>query len=234
MRTLRGPMNAAQRKKFVLDFLPGIAFTVVAYLLFTVIRDIRDNFQVEIWADLGIEGQAIYTRTDSLIALAVLGMMSLLILVKNNFRAFALIHSMIISGCLLAGVSTLMFQAGMIDGTLWMISSGLGLYMSYIPYNAIFFERLIASYRQTGNIGFIMYIADSIGYLGSVSVLFVREFGFVNLSWAAFYQQAIVLSSLLAGGAVVFSLGYFTLKKIRLKNRTAQSTPLSDVSMSYP
>lgn len=233
-RTVRLPMDATQRKKFLLNFMPGIVFTVFAYLLFTVLRDLRDNFQVEIWVDLGVGGQDIYAKTDSVIALSVLAMMSLLILVKNNFRAFALIHTMIVAGCLLAGGSTFMFQRSMMGGTEWMILSGLGLYMAYIPYNAIFFERLIASYKHVGNIGFVMYVADSIGYMGSVSVLFIREFGFLSLSWGAFYQQAILISSLLAGVSVCLSLIYFTMKRINLKKAERIANTIRGTFITYP
>ncbi len=38
-----------------------------------------------------------------------------------------------------------------------MILVGLGLYTGYIPYNAIFFERLIAVFRMSGNVGFLIY-----------------------------------------------------------------------------
>ncbi|MFT2008228.1 DUF5690 family protein [Pontibacter sp. 13R65] len=234
MRTLRAPMNAAQRRAFLSDFLPGIILTVFAYLLFTVLRDIRDNFQVEIWSNLGFVNQDIYAKTDSVIAIIVLALMSLLILVRRNFVAFALIHVMILTGCLLAGISTFLYLQEALSGMNWMVISGLGLYMAYIPYNAIFFERLIASYHQAGNIGFIMYVADSTGYLGSVAVLFVREFAFVNLSWTAFFQHALLLCSLLAGLAVCFSLAYFYTKKVRIKDNTgtdAFSVPRGEVQI---
>lgn len=222
MRTMRAPMNAAQRRAFLSDFLPGIVLTVFAYLLFTVLRDMRDNFQIEIWTNLDIVNQDVYTKTDSLIALIVLALMSLLILVRSNFAAFALIHTMILTGCFLAGISTVLYRQEALSGMNWMILSGLGLYMAYIPYNAIFFERLIASYHHVGNIGFIMYVADATGYLGSVAVLLVREFAFVDLSWTAFFQHALLVCSFLAGLAVFFSLAYFYMKKVKMRNNAAR------------
>src|SRR5690606_39876408 len=62
--------------------------------------------------------------------------------------------------CIAAGMSTWLFVQGHIGGVAWMSISGLGLYMVYIPYNAIFFERLLATFRHRGNIGFVMYVAD--------------------------------------------------------------------------
>jgi hypothetical protein len=228
-------MNAAQRRAFLSDFLPGIILTVFAYLLFTVLRDIRDNFQVEIWANLGIVNQDVYTKSDSVIAIIVLALMSLLILVRSNFAAFALIHVMILTGCFLAGISTFLYWQEALSGMNWMILSGLGLYMAYIPYNAIFFERLIASYHHVGNIGFIMYVADSTGYLGSVAVLFVREFAFIDLSWTDFFQHALLICSFLAGLAVFFSLAYFYVKKVKMKKiaaRNAIAVPRREIQIT--
>ncbi|RYZ98362.1 MAG: hypothetical protein EOP47_19495 [Sphingobacteriaceae bacterium] len=142
LRTERTAMNATERRAFLLRFLPGIILTVIVYVLLTIMRDVRDNFEVEIWAGLGIKSNSIYTNIDSIISIAVLAGISLLILVKNNLKAFGIIHVFIICGCLLAGISTLLFEAGTIGPVTWMTLAGLGLYAGYVPYNAIFFERL--------------------------------------------------------------------------------------------
>ncbi|WEK34295.1 MAG: DUF5690 family protein [Candidatus Pseudobacter hemicellulosilyticus] len=213
LRTVRTSMDAAARRHFLRSFLPGLLFTIITYILLTILRDLRDNFEVEIWADLGITDKHIYARTDTLIALAVLLLISLLIFVKQNLLAFTLIHWMIIGGCLLAGGSSWLLQQQLISPTCWMTITGLGIYLAYIPYNAIFFERLLATFRHTGNIGFIMYVADAAGYLGSVSVLVVRELGFVKLSWGHFFGQAVWATSLVAGLLAIGSLVYFRQKK---------------------
>jgi len=217
LRTVRLPMNAAERKKFLLTYLPGLVFTVIVYIMFTVLRDVRDNFEVEIWADIGVTDKNIYAQTDSVIALTVLLLLSLLILVKNNMKAFTLIHIMIIGGCLLAGLATWLFQVAVISNVVWMSLTGLGIYLVYIPYNAIFFERLLATFRYSGNIGFIMYVADSSGYLGSVAVLIVRELGFLQLSWGHFFIRAVLVTASLAGILAGLSLFYFRHKQKKLQ-----------------
>lgn len=230
-RAERRPMNAEARRKFLITFLPGLTLTIFAYLLFTILRDIRDNFEVEIWAAIGITGKHIYAQTDTAIALLVLVMLGLLIFVKNNLAAFTLIHVMVIAGCLCAGAATWLFQHGLLGGVAWMTLAGLGLYMVYIPYNAIFFERLLATFRHNGNIGFIMYVADATGYLGSVGVLVVRELGFVHLSWSGFFQQALLISSVLGTVCVSVSLWYFRQK--RRRKTTGQPRQLLNGNMTY-
>ena len=73
-----------------------------------------------------------------------------------------------------------------------MVILGLGLYLPYIAVHTTIFERLIAMTRDRGNIGYLMYLADSVGYLGYVVVLLAHSTAapterflpfFLTLSW---------------------------------------------------
>lgn len=208
-RTERLPMNAQERKQFIIRFLPGIILTLIIYVLLTIMRDVRDNFEVEIWSSLGITDRSIYTKIDTRISIIVLIAMSLLILVKRNLRAFSIIHLFIIGGCVLVGVSTLLFSLKLIDPISWMTMAGLGLYLGYVPYNAVFFERMIATFHYKSNIGFIMYVADSLGYLGSVSILLVKELGRPSISWGDFFREGVLIVAVIGGICGILSLIYF-------------------------
>ncbi|MFY0255556.1 DUF5690 family protein [Chitinophaga sp. 30R24] len=212
LRTERVPMNLAERTSFVLTFLPGIILTLAIYVLLTCMRDIRDNFEVEIWDGLGIHNNSIYTKIDTFISIAVLVMMAFLILIKDNFKAFSIIHGMIITGCLLIGLGTLLFNKAYIGPVAWMGLLGLGLYMAYVPYNAIFFERMIACFNYKSNIGFLMYLADSIGYLGSFSILLFHEFGSTAIGWTIFFKDSLMVVSCLGALLGLLSLFYFRNK----------------------
>jgi len=209
LRTKRLPMDAPERKDFLARFLPGIILTLIIYVLLTIMRDVRDNFEVEIWAGLGVKNNSIFARIDTIISVVVLVAMSLLILIKQNLKAFRIIHFMIIGGCVLIGVSTILFSLKLIGPMQWMTLAGLGLYFGYVPYNAVFFERLLASYKYKGNVGFLIYVADSMGYLGSISVLLVKEIGRPNISWGTFFQEGVMTVAIVGGVCAVLSLAYF-------------------------
>jgi hypothetical protein len=89
---------------------------------------------------------------------------------------------------------------------------GLGLYMVYIPFNAVFFERLIATFRYAGNVGFLIYLADSFGYVGSVGVLFAKEVFKVKLNWVGFFSNSVMALSAIGLFLTLFSAIYFARK----------------------
>ncbi len=219
LRRVRNPMSAQERKEFIRFFLPGIILVVVTYTLLTILRDFRDNFANELWTELGYaDNAAIFTRTEIPVSLIVLCSMSLLILVRNNFRAFMINHYIIVAGYCITFFSTLLFTQHYVEPVSWMICVGTGLYMSYVPFNALYFERMIASYRIAGNVGFIMYVADSFGYLGSVAVLFVKQFLGIQVSWTVFFTNAVLLISFIGIAGTVLASLYFKRKWIALSS----------------
>jgi hypothetical protein len=209
LRTKRAPMNADERRLFLQRFLPGIILTLIIYVLLTIMRDVRDNFEVEIWASLGNKDNTIYARIDTIISVVVLAAVSLLILIKQNLKAFTVIHLMIIGGCILVAAGTLLYSLKIIGPMEWMTVAGMGLYLGYIPYNAIFFERMIATFHYRSNVGFLIYVSDSVGYLGSVTVLLLKELGRPSISWAAFFKEGILVVGIVGGICAMLSLIYF-------------------------
>jgi len=222
LRTKRLPMDAVERKRFLLRFLPGIILTLVIYVLLTVMRDVRDNFEVEIWSALGNKDNTIYTKIDTIISIVVLVAMSSLILIKRNLKAFSIIHLMIIGGCLLICTGTILFNLGIVGPMAWMTMAGMGLYLGYVPYNAIFFERMIASFHYKSNIGFIIYVSDSIGYLGSVTVLLVKELGRPSISWASFFKEGVWVVGGVGAICATLSLLYF-LQSAKRGNKSEET-----------
>lgn len=217
-RTIRLPMNKESRISLLRKFGTGLLLLTITYVFLTVMRDIRDNFMSNMWNELGYgKKPAIYTTTETITSIVVLAVMSLLVLVKNNFKALQWAHVVIIAGFLLAGLSSLLFQMNLLNGALWMQLVGMGLYMGYIPFNCILFERLIASFRIAGNVGFLIYLADAWGYLGSMSVVLSKELLRVQLNWVSFYSTAVLLFALIGVAGSGLSLFYFNRKYRILK-----------------
>jgi hypothetical protein len=209
-RSIRLPMTREDRRNFLRLFGGGVVAVVITYLFLTIMRDVRDNFMANMWNELGYgQKPAIFTKTETITSIVVLVVMSMLVIVRKNIQALRLIHWVIVAGFLIAGVSSALFLTGHLSGVLWMQLAGLGLYMGYIPFNCIYFERLIAAFKITGNVGFLIYIADAWGYLGSMSVMLTKELAGLQLTWIQFYPTSVVIFSVIGVLATLFSLLYF-------------------------
>jgi len=160
-RRIRVPLDWQGRKKLLKNFGTGLYVCTVSYLFLTIMRDIRDNYMSNIWAELGYgNNYSIFARTETITSLSVLLIMALTVMIRKNIRALLLLHVIIATGLLIAGLSSILFITGHLSGMVWMQLVSLGLYMGYIPFNSIFFERLIASFSIAGNVGFLIYFAD--------------------------------------------------------------------------
>lgn len=188
MRVKRVPMSRAERWAFFRQYAIGISVLTLSYIGLTAYRDLRDNYALEIFTAIGFtDDPGIFTRTEIPIAFIVLAVMASLMLIRNNKKALMVNHYIIAFGFGLIGVSTLLFQYEMITGYWWMVLVGLGSYLGYVPFNCILFDRFIATFRTMANAGFLIYIADSFGYLASVGLLLYKNFGQADISWYHFF-----------------------------------------------
>ncbi len=212
-RAERVAMTAKDRKKFINDFLGGIIACVLIYCFATIFRDIRDNFSAEMWKEMGFFNQpALFSKTETPITLIVLVLIGSMVIIKNNFIALKTAHWFIVIGFAIAGVSTLIFKYNHISPIAWMTLVGLGLYMVYIPFNAIFFDRLISTFKYASNVGFLIYIADAFGYVGSIGVLLSKEIFKVKLNWVTFFSSSVMILSVVGVLLTFYSLYYFSRK----------------------
>ncbi|CAN5383311.1 DUF5690 family protein [soil metagenome] len=213
LRTKRKPMDANDRKEFIKKFFVGLTFIVLLYAMLTAFRDFRDNFSAEIWKSLGYgNSPEIFTTTEIPVSIACLLIIGGIVFIKDNKLALMVLHSLIIGGMVLLGLATFFFQQGWISAPVWMTLVGLGLYLGYIPFNSSFFDRLLAAFGVTGTVGFVMYLADSIGYLGSVGVLFYKQFGQRQQSWLDFFSNGAYILSLTGALLAIASMTYFHKK----------------------
>ncbi|MCV6604819.1 MAG: DUF5690 family protein [Porticoccaceae bacterium] len=225
LRTKREPMNGEARREFFRQFSTGLCLLIGAYVLLTIFRDLRDNFTANIWSELGYtDSPAIFTLTEIPIAVLVLLIIGAMMLIKNNNRALMTNHFLILLGFASCGLSTLAYQSGHLGPVSWMIINGFGLYLAYVPFNSVLFERLIATFKQVGNVGFLIYLADSFGYLGSVGVMVYKNLGQEGIQWHSFIIQTSYLVAVIGMLCSAASWIYFARKNKRQYGKPGQLT----------
>ncbi|MDW3650820.1 MAG: DUF5690 family protein [Bacteroidia bacterium] len=214
-RTKRVPMSGAERKAFFKKFAVGLILLIIAYTALSAYRDFRDNFLADIWGELSGDDYN-FSQTETPASIIVLLCLMLLVLVKDNFKALMYNHVAIFLGFVMAGLSTWAFQQEMISAYLWILMTGIATYVAYIPFNTILFDRMIATTREASNVGFLIYLADAFGYLGSVSVLLYKDFGARDLSWVEFFTQSSYALAWVGGIGTLLAMGYFA-RKLRME-----------------
>ncbi len=212
-KSVRLPMSGTDRKNFLLKYLTPILLFSFVYLLLTVLRDVRDNFMVEIMVDMGIGNSSVFAMTELAVTLIILFELGFIYLIHENHKALIINLVICLAAVLIILGASILLTAEKLSPLIWMVFTGIGLFLPYIILNGIAYDRFIATYRIKGNVGFIMYITDAIGYLASVSVLIVKNFFDPNLHWFDFYKNMTFIVGGATAVALVFLLGYFVSKK---------------------
>ena len=160
---------------------------------------------------LALLGFATLPLPLKVIAFFVMIVMALLFLIRKNRTALAVSYGIMISGLAMMGGSTWLYQSREISGEMWMIASGLGAYLAYVPFGSLLFDRTIAVTRFQGTAVFAIYVADALGYTGSVGVqlykdLFAGDESRLDFFMNFTYGMAAVGIPLM-GGAMIYFLG---------------------------
>ena len=112
-----------------------------------------------------------------------------------------------------------------------MVLIGVGLYLPYVATHTTIFERLIAMTRDKSNVVYLMYLADSFGYLGYVAVMLARQASSSEASTDAgflvFFRYTCYLVGIVSLVLMVASQFYFS--RMRRPGSIAEASSLGKV-----
>jgi hypothetical protein len=229
---LRTPMSRAQQWTFVKRYWPGLVALTLAYMMLTAVRDFRDFFQAEIWDELyppapGTSTDAsVFFVTEIPVAIAVLVVLCLLNLITDNRRSILAQHVIFIVGNCTMLASQSLFKAGAIGGTTWYIGIGVGVYLSYAPIGAMFYDRLMGALQEEGTAVFMINVSDTCGYVGTVVLLIYKSLLSRNseetapVEYEPFYSAFVFTASLFCLAGSTTSLIYWWYTTARLNTHS--------------
>ncbi len=176
-RTKRQSMDRESRWRFFFRFAPGIVLLLVVYFFLTAYRDYRDNYQADMFIALGyLQTPGVFSLCETIVAFVVMAVLAALFLVQDNRRGLMAVYAVMILGTAMLVAANPLLQAGYLTGLSWMIFTGLGAYLAYVPFGSVLFDRIIASTHFVGTAVFAIYLADALGYTGSVATQLYQEF----------------------------------------------------------
>ncbi|MCA9151142.1 MAG: hypothetical protein KDA92_17645 [Planctomycetales bacterium] len=212
MRVERKTMTRTDRFAFFRQFAFGMTLLLIVYFVLTAYRDFRDNFAAEIFKQLGYGGKpAVFAKSETYVAFAVMVPIAALNFVRNNRRGLFGAFAIMCTGCLMLAAGTWALDRQLISGLTWMVLVGTGAYLTYVPYNSVLFDRLIASTRATGTAVFAINLADSFGYAGSIGVMLVKDATFGRVTQLDFLRYLSYGMAGLGFVLLVISCIYFML-----------------------
>lgn len=227
-RMSRSPMYRNERRAFIRKTGVGLCLLILAYVVLTALRDFRDNFAAEIWQSVGYaDAPAVFSLSEIPVALIVLALFAVTCVIRDNRRAVLMYHGLIIAGAVLVLAATYAFQTHMIDAVWWMILLGCGVYIGYVPYNAVLVDRMTAATAIPGNAAFFMYLSDASGYVGSVGLMLWKSFAHWHIGWLGFFIRLNYWSALIVIIATAASCMYFHFRVFASAAEGCKTPPLA-------
>jgi uncharacterized membrane protein YhdT len=176
-RSKRQPMSREDRMRILRTYAGGLAAISCMYLLVTILRSLRDDFAPEILAGLGATVKpSAYASIDMWVALIAMIANGSSVLIANNRAALQTSLGICGLGFVVTLAAVFLQRTTPLSPEWMMVMVGAGLYLPYVAVHTTIFERVIALTRDRANVGFLMYLADALGYCGYVALILGKSF----------------------------------------------------------
>lgn len=206
-RSKREPINGKQRWALFQNFMPFLTLLFIANVALVILRDIKEDFLVNI-VDVSNHSSWLFAQIDSVVTVIILVIFGLMVYVRNNLKALTLLLILIIVSMIGMTVLSFWYEEIQLSTVAWLFTQSLCLYLAYLTFQTIFFDRFIACFRIRGNVGFFIALNDFLGYTGTVIVLVTKELFSPDINWTYFYNRMAGYVGIICCVAFVFALIY--------------------------
>lgn len=217
-RGVRTSLNQSQRIKLFKQFFIGLVAVALLNLLFTILRDVKDNYGIEIVRSLSPNFESgIFSKMETVAALSVFFLLLLVAGIKNHFNSIRVHHFVMFlafAGVLCCGF---FLSRALLNPIAVLIIYTICLYLGYNTLQCLFLDRFIASFKIAGNIGFLFYIMDTVAYSGSCVIIIHKELFSPKLDWLAYFLQISFIIGIIGFAGTLVSWIYFS-RKYKEKN----------------
>jgi MFS family permease len=209
-RVERAPLDGKQRMALFKQYSAVLVPLLTVNVLFTVLRDIKEDFLVDIVQYTSINLTSfLFVRINGIVTIILLVVLGSMIFVRDNRKALNALLLLMFLGSVLVLSSSALFDRLSATPVLWLLLQTMGIYTAYLAFQTVFFDRFIANFRISGNVGFFIYLADFLGYLFSCGFLFIKTFLNLNLNWLQYYTSLAVSISVIC--ILSTGIAFFTM-----------------------
>eukprot|EP00045_Choanoeca_perplexa_P005507 m.46603 g.46603 ORF g.46603 m.46603 type:complete len:443 (-) comp13159_c0_seq1:8-1336(-) len=204
-RAVRRPMPAAERGAFLKRFWPGLALLSLNYMLMVTFRSFRDYFCANVYKDMLHRDVTSmdYILADWPAGAVACSMMMGVAAVRDNRKGVQAMHVMMVLGAVILAAITVLFQIHYLSGEVSIICIGIGLYVAWLPSQAILFDRILSASDTPGTSVFLIFATDFLGYVGTLALLIYKSFADIGSVTDLFLYTSLGL----AGSVLLLSVG---------------------------
>lgn len=206
-RNKREPLNGIQRWALFRNFMPFLTLLFIANVALVILRDIKEDFLVNI-VDVSRHSSWLFAQIDSVVTIVILAIFGLMAYIRNNLNVLTVLLVLIVISMICMTIISFGYERLQLDTVTWLLAQSLCLYLAYLTFQTIFFDRFIACFKIRGNVGFFIALNDFLGYTGTVLVLAGKEFFNPDIDWAYFYNRLAGYTGVICCIAFIFSLVY--------------------------
>jgi MFS family permease len=215
LRIERSPLDGKQRMALFRKYCTILIPLLVINILFTVLRDIKEDFLVDILQHTTLNlTPFLFVRINTVVTLILLVVLGSMILLKDNRKALNALMLLMALGSLLVLSTSLFFDRLIAMPIVWLLMQTMGVYTAYLAFQTVFFDRFIAHFRITGNVGFFIYLADFLGYLFSCVFLLVKSVFNFHINWLQYYNTLSMTISLVC--LLSIGIAYLLMQKEKM------------------
>lgn len=231
LRSERVTLNGEQRRQLFKSYMPLLIMLFFANLFITILRDIKEDFLVNI-IDVSTISSWLFAQVDGMVTLIILGIFAMMSLINSNYRVLLVLLAMVIGGSATISYLAFNYDALQLPTLYWLFIQSLSLYMVYLSFQTLFFERFIACFKIKGNVGFFIATIDFIGYTGTVCVLLFKEFCSPDINWMEFYNQFSgwvgIIGVIAFIGSAVYLVQRYKMEKLLIREALSPSMEKED------
>lgn len=205
IRSERVAIDGRERWQIFRRFMPFLTLVFVANFFLLVLRDIKEDFLVNIF-DMTGHSSWLFAQLDTVVTLIILTLFGLMVIFRSNIRAMVVLVSLVTLSTICMSYISLSYESLQLEPVTWLFIQSLSLYIPYLAFQSIFFDRFIATFKIKGNVGYFIALIDFIGYAGTVLVLTLKELLKIDTDWYVLYNNLAAFVGILCTGLTSASL----------------------------
>lgn len=199
----RHTMDGARRKEIFKRYAVMLSLIFIANFVVVMLRDIKEDFLVNI-IDMSGESSWLFAKVDTLVTVIILALFAAATFVRKNIAVLISMLALVVVSSIVMSYVSINYRELDLSPAVWLFAQSLPLYITYLTFQTIFFDRFIACFHIHGNVGFFIIVIDFVGYVGTVAVLMIKEALEIEKDWFDLYNHMSAVVGMVS--AVLFAV----------------------------